>query len=803
MSLLIWSGSDAATIRKVFQPIVGQMRVPHHVVPNLTKLPPAAPGDVVLACGSKALQHLIDLGLFPKKRTVGSCRETPRTRDGVTYFVTWDANLQYRDYARFPELQWDCQLALRMLTTGTVVPKLGTYVWVESFHELIQQVDERFEKTGKPVEVACDIESIGLDEYHPGDSQRPPARIISISFTIDEGKSQMMYFEPGEVPKPPEPWKDEDDFDYWEGVWVQLEWLLTSPKISLRGANFKFDSRWINHHFAINCTNQKFDTLLAGTLLNENISNSLKMHAKLHTPLGGYEDGLGNVDMGRLDLVPKEKIGPYMGCDTDVTFRVAKKFKASLLADKALATFYTKLLQPSAKVFEKIERTGIVVDVPYMAKLDKKLEAEQKRLQQEMRKAVPKKVWYKYLDTFENPEKNPFASPPLMMDLFFSPQGFGLNPSQFTEKKGAPSIAMDHLLTFEDEPEAQAFVQLLKQLNSANKTRSTYVTGFMKHLRPDGRFHPHYMLFRGDYGAKEDDSGADTGRTSAKDPAVQTIPKHTIWTPDLRRGYIAPPGKTIIQLDFSQGELKIAACLACEPTMIAAYKAGRDLHSVTGAKLSGHSYQDFLVLPDDIKEPLRFGAKPANFGLIYGMQAAGYMEYARTSYGNKMSLQDAMQVRDDFFELYPALLEWHKEYKARAHHWGFVRSPLGRIRHLPLIYSRDRDIVAKAERNAINSPVQSTLSDMMQLAQVLIDAQYGSDVVQLFLMTHDSTAAYVPIDEAEIWAKRLKTILDNLPLKELFGWDHQLQFTSDVEIARPDDEGVIHLGSLKKYKVPA
>jgi hypothetical protein len=128
-----------------------------------------------------------------------------------------------------------------------------------------------------------------------------------------------------------------------------------------------------------------------------------------------------------------------------------------------------------------------------------------------------------------------------------------------------------------------------------------------------------------------------------------------------------------------------------------------------------------------------------------------------------------------------------------------------------LINSRDRQAASKAGRNAINSPVQSTLSDMMQLAMVMIDREYG-DQVEMFLMCHDSIAMYVPIEEAEIWAKRLKAVLDNLPLKQLFGWDHQLQFTSDAEVAVPDikenlpkglGDGATSLASLKKVKLLA
>lgn len=801
--LVIWTGADAQTIRKVFDPVMKRSPVPHRIVADMSQLPTIEPGDVLLACGGKAHEQLVKAGVFPKNRKIGSLRETETPFRGGSLFVTWDPSITYRDYLRFPELQWDLQLACRRLTTGTTKPHIGKYTWVESLHEVIEEIDKRYEKTGQLVPVACDTETLGLDEYAPG------VRIISISFTLDEGEAKMLYFHDGEQPIEPPPWKSEDAMDYWEYLWCQINWMLTSPKIALRGANWKYDSRWITHRWNISCTNFKMDTLLIGTLLNENISNSLKMHAKIHTSMGGYEDGMDKHDMGRLDLVPQEELGDYMGGDTDATMRVSNTFKKELLADKKLADFYIKILHPSSSVFEKMERTGIVVDVPYYNQLGSDIEAEQHRLQVEMRKIIPKKILYKHKDAFDDWEKNVFGKPNVMRDLFFSPQGFDLKPSQFTDKKGDPSTKIDHLLTFGDHPEVQEFVGLLSELNSANKTRSTYVTGFLKHLRTDNRFHPHYMLFRGSYGDSDNDddpSGTNTGRTSAKDPAVQTIPKHTKWTKRLRRAYTAPPGKTILQLDFSQGELRIAACLANEPVMLNAYANGADLHAITAAKLSGYSMDDFMLLPDDVRDEKRSNGKAGNFGLIYGMGPEGYMTYALTSYGVKMTLQKAVEDREGFFDLYGGLLEWHKKYKKIAKMHGWIRSPLGRIRHLPLIYSKDRDIAAKAERNAVNSPVQSTLSDMMQLAMIHIDREYGeSGAVEMFLMTHDSIACYVPIEEATIWAKRLKAVLDNLPLKQMFGWDHQIPFPSDAEVAEPDvkefKDGVRSLASLKKVKV--
>jgi DNA polymerase I-like protein with 3'-5' exonuclease and polymerase domains len=746
------------------------------------------------------------------------------------------------------------------------------------------------------------------------------------------------------------------------------------------------------------------------------------------------------ITMGEIQKLPKPKILNYVGGDTDATHRVGNVLRTELLKDRQLADFYVKVLHPSSKVFERMERNGVHLDVPYYRKLQVELEVEISRLDGLMKKMIPRKLAIKYQDNFS------LTRDVLMREYLFTPAGLNLKPTVFTAKTGEPSTAIDHLLTFSDVPEAKQFIDLLKESNSASKTLNTFVVGFLKHLRSDGRFHAHYRLARGEFGGGKDE-GAVTGRTSCTDPALQTVPKHTKWTKRLRRALTPPEGKTILQCvhpdtkiwmanlswkraadltlgeelfafdeeapatkhrkmrtatvdglvlqkakrirlvfadgtsvicadhhkwlsfnssqniwretkklkigdcirritkvyapdrsfgagwlsgifdgegwlsgrhgdgwalgvgqkegitldsiragltarghefrestngqgvkclrlcdtfdvfrflqevrperlvakrtwegyalprmgtvgastyqsrivaiypagfdtvvsiktstgtyvaeglashncDYSQGELKITACLAEEPTMLQSYLNGVDLHAVTAAKLNGYSMDEFMLLPDDVRDDLRSGGKAGNFGLIYGMGAVGYQAYALTSYGVKLTEEEAFKQREAFFELYNRLPKWHTEFKSRAKQLGHIRSPLGRIRHLPLITSKDNEARSQAERQAVNSPVQSCLSDMMQLAMILIDREYGSQV-EMFMMTHDSCAFYVPLGEEVVWAKRLKAIMDNLPLKAMFGWDHQLQFTTDAECCVPDSEGVLSFAYLKKMK---
>ena len=152
-------------------------------------------------------------------------------------------------------------------------------------------------------------------------------------------------------------------------------------------------------------------------------------------------------------------------------------------------------------------------------------------------------------------------------------------------------------------------------------------------------------------------------------------------------------------------------------------------------------------------------------------------------------------MRDAFFELYPGLLAYHEDQRQLVYSHSHVRSPLGRIRHLPMIRSRDRQVKSKAVRQAINSPVQSTLTDMMIWAIAEIDRAYPQGEIAVVGMIHDALIAYVPDDAVELWTGRAAQLMSNLPFHEV-GWQPQLKFTVDAA-AGPD------LANMKKLKLAA
>lgn len=263
-----------------------------------------------------------------------------------------------------------------------------------------------------------------------------------------------------------------------------------------------------------------------------------------------------------------------------------------------------------------------------------------------------------------------------------------------------------------------------------------------------------------------------------------TVPKHSYWGKRLRECIIAPPDHVIVARDYSQGELKVTACWAGEQKMIEAYQSGIDLHVLTAATVNGMTYEEamFLKSKDEAAfKYLRQNGKAGNFGLIYGMQAYGFMLYAAAVYGVNLTLEQAEAMRDAFFDLYPGLIPWHERQILEAETTGAVRSPLGRLRHLPNIHSPLKDIRKKSQNQAINSPIQATLVDMMWWSMAIIERE-RPQLLTACGQIHDQGIWYAPesmVDEAVAYSGE---VMEHLPFEEKFGWKPELVFTTDAEV---------------------
>lgn len=781
--LWIVTKTDTGTCNLVVGPALrGLGAIPKHqiTVPE-EGLPPADPGDVVVLMGAECFSLAQDAKLFPKNRGVKSSRSWPvRDAAGVWYLASLDPGMVHLEEGADTDIRWDFRLADRLLRTGSPLPELGDYDWADDLGEVLDDVSEQYEanvaaKTDDPrVPVAVDTETMTLNPWDPANE------IVCVQVCPRPGWARAVYTygaPPAKIAK----------------VRAHLSVLLTSKEVKIVGANLKYDLIWLWVKWRVECLNFVFDTGVVGSLLDEGRSNSLNTHAKVYTTLGGYDDAFGRTyDKGRMQDVPLKDLLPYACGDADACLQTYLRQREELVDHETpgpkkvnvggvLTNFYVNLLHPSVRAFESIENVGMVVDAERFDRFGADLAVEIEKTEKLVVGMLSQAVRQKHADNLK------LTKASLIVDQLFTPLGFNLKPLERTGKTQAPSTAAAHLSMFASHPEAGPFIKAYEGLAQLKKLYSTYYVGFKSHLRPDHRWHPTYYLYQ-----SGGEGGTVTGRTSARDPAVQTIPKRGYWAKRLRDCVVAPPGYVIISADFDQGELRVTAAVAGESVMLDVYRNGGDLHVLTAAKINEMEPEDLLALKDtdkDLYDTIRSGGKAGNFGLIYGMQAPGWVHYAWATYGVSVTLEQARFARDTFFSTYPGLSSWHARQKNEAHTYGCVTSPLGRVRHLPLIRSRDREKRSRAERQAINSPVQSTLTDMCTLSIAEFDRRYSDAAV--FGMVHDNNLIYAPEDQREVWAERVVEVMSTLPLTETFGWEPGVDFPADAEIG-------LTLGKLEK-----
>ena len=270
-----------------------------------------------------------------------------------------------------------------------------------------------------------------------------------------------------------------------------------------------------------------------------------------------------------------------------------------------------------------------------------------------------------------------------------------------------------------------AAAELVLKSRAAEK-RAQMITAYREALGRDGKIH-----------AEFDPLGTATGRFSCREPNLQNVGRDA----EIRSCFVAGSRQVLVMADYSQIELRVAAFLAKEESMLAAFRAGEDIHALTAGKLAGKP-------AEKVGEEERKLAKAVNFGLLYGMSARGLAEYGRISFGLKLAEKEAREFRRKFFEAYPALQRWHDEARQAAEDGKVaeVRTLYGRRRWLPPPGGR----MDWARFTAlVNTPVQGTCGDAIKRAMVaLADAPLVSTM-------HDELIVEVAEKDSEAMAERV------------------------------------------------
>lgn len=652
-------------------------------------------------------------------------------------------------------------------------------------------VDELLGHINRTKEFCFDFETTGLD-HHAEDFK---ATMLAVSF--QHGGAWIVPLEHMDSPF---------DRSTIHKIMNKFRPILADPSIRKTGHNVKYDIKVLAVAFGIvEIEGRLDDTMLMKHLWDETTPNGLKdVVSNIIPSFAGYDD---EVKRYKWDAVPFGILAEYSACDADLTMRLRTYYEDKLLSDPKRYVLYRNLTMALHPVLTAAELNGMLIDRKAMLKnidraqelIDAKLakllghnkvkaywglERERvakdrvRMLRSKLEGMKPKKdgsMSKREMDSRAEiqglkagtvfPDIGEFNpnSPMQLSGLLYTEEGFNY-PEMYDAKKrmNARSTDKDTLNRLDDET---GFITDLLTYRSLVKTRGTYLVGILERMDDSDMLHTEFLQH-----------GTKSGRLSSKNPNLQNIPdpNRVKWeeakevSAFVKGAFTVPEGQTMVQVDYSQAELRLMAMYAKEEVMLDAYANGIDLHTLTACKLNGLTLEGFKALPADEAKTLRYHAKAGNFGLIYGMSAEGFQSYAQNDYGIEMTLDEAIKIRDTFFKTYPGILNYHDLYIQKARKFEGVRTLFGRFRHIDEIHDPSEYKRGEAERVAVNSPIQGSAAEITMLAIIML-RQRMDPRVKIVNTIHDSIFFYVPDTILKSTVRIIKDTCAHLPTEMYFG----------------------------------
>lgn len=382
------------------------------------------------------------------------------------------------------------------------------------------------------------------------------------------------------------------------------------------------------------------------------------------------------------------------------------------LAEQGLEMIYTELELPLAPLLYRMERAGLKVDLKTLNDLSSYFGEELRKLTARIYELAGR-------------EFN-IGSPKQVGEVFEE-----LNISK-GRKTSSGQISTSRAV-LDDLARDYELPRLIIEYRELDKLKTVYTDALPNQIAADGRIH-----------CQLNQTVTATGRISSSDPNLQNIPIRTELGRRIRRAFVPEAGNMLIAADYSQLELRLLAQITRDEEMLDAFQKGDDIHART-ARLVFNAKTD-----EELKEKRRL-AKIVNFAIAYAVEPYGLA--ARTG----ISMKEAKQVIKDYYDTYKGVRRYMEQLPVQAREEGVVRSIYGRMRPVPLINDRNAQVRARAEREAINMPIQATASDIVKTAMLRVDEALAREGLQaqMVMQIHDELLIEAP--EAEI--EKVKQLL--------------------------------------------
>jgi DNA polymerase-1 len=553
-----------------------------------------------------------------------------------------------------------------------------------------EQLDALIERLQSAPEISLDTETTSEDAM--------TAELVGISLAIEPGAGFYIPLAHSYLGAPRQLPRDL--------VIAKLKDILQTKPII--GQNLKYDAK-ILRRSGIELKNIVFDSMLAAYLLDPESRKDLNELARRY--LGHSVMDFSELGAARMDLVPIEQAARYSIADAEAVIRLKEKMLPELRSKNQEKLFYEVEL-PLINVLIEMELNGILLDKEILREQAKELETLATQLLQDI---------FRLAGQDFNPN-----SPKQVAYVLFEK----LKLPVLRKTKTGPSTdayVLQELASLHPLPEK------LLAYRELEKLLSTYVKKLPEYINPrTGRVHTTFQQHI-----------TVTGRLSSTEPNLQNIPVRTELGGQIRKAFVAPPGRVLIGADYSQIELRVLAHLSEDPGLIGAFERDEDVHARTAATI-------FNIPIESVGPRERRIAKMINFGLSYGM--TGYGLAQRTG----LSRSEAEKFIKNYFENYPGVRAYMERVVREAEEKRYLETLLGRRRYFV-------ELSSQTKREAINFPVQGTAADIMKLAMLRVyeRIQSGEIRADMLLQIHDELIFEADAEAAERAAQLIKQTMES------------------------------------------
>ena len=433
-------------------------------------------------------------------------------------------------------------------------------------------------------------------------------------------------------------------------------------------------------------------------------------------------------------------------------FKTAREYIFNELKEKKLDGVFEEIEKPIMPIVKEMQEHGILIDKEYL----KKLSAEYHK---ELDKTTAK------IYKLSGAEFN-INSPKQLGEVLFEKMGIKSisGKKQRKTKNGTFSTQVSIL---EDLEEGNPIIHEILAYRELQKLLSTYIDAIPEKAEADGRLHAKFLQ-----------NGTTTGRFSSQNPNLQNLPIKSDLGKKIRGGFVAPKGKKLLTLDYSQVELRVVAMLSGDKKMTRIFAEGKDIHAGVASFVFG-------VPTEKVDREMRRQAKVINFGIIYGM---GVSALQKNLGGTR---EEAQKFYDNYFKQFSGVRDYMEGVKTFAKENKYTETLFGRRRYFSNINSRIPFLRSMAERTATNAPVQGTAADIIKLAiryaEEDLKKENLEDKARLVLQVHDELVYEVEekfLDKAEKTIKKaMEGVLKrsylryetDIPLVAHSGWGNNLE----------------------------